>query len=212
MCTARRRAKIAAVTPTSDAVPPLDAGELVGLLADDDRRKVVAALVLGASTTPELMRATGLEGRRVVRALNRLVSGGLVIDADDDHHVLLEAAFQLAARAIAAARPVSDEHGDAPADEAKVLRAFVRDGRLTSIPSAWAKRRIVLDWLAQRFEPGRRYSEAMVNLTLGQVHPDTAALRRYLVDDGFLSRDHGEYWRTGGRVEPEQTAPLEEPS
>jgi hypothetical protein len=211
MWTARRRAKIAAVTPTSDP-PPLDAGELVGLLADDDRRKVVAALVLGASTTPELIRATGLEGRRVVRALNRLVSGGLVFDAEDDQHVLLEAAFQLAARAIAAARPVSDEHRDAPADEAKVLRAFVRDGRLISIPSGWAKRKVVLDWLAQRFEPGRRYSEAMVNLSLVQVHPDTAALRRYLVDDGFLSRDHGEYWRTGGRVDPDdETAPVEEP-
>jgi hypothetical protein len=214
MCVARRRAKIGAVTPTSDPEPPLDAGELVGLLADDDRRKIVAALVLGASTTPELIAATGLDGRRVVRALNRLVSGGLVIEGDtgQDQHVLLEAAFQLAARAVAAARPVRDEHGDAPADEAKVLRAFVRDGRLTSIPSAWAKRKVVLDWLAQRFEPGRRYSEAMVNRSLAQVHPDTAALRRYLVDDGFLSRDHGEYWRTGGRVDPDNTAPLEEPS
>jgi hypothetical protein len=191
---------------------PLDAGELVGLLADDDRRMVVAALVLGASTTASIMQATGLEGRRVVRALNRLVAGGLVLDEPEDEHVLLEAAFQRAARAIAATRPVRDEHGDAPAEEAKVLRAFVRDGRLTSIPSAWAKRRIVLDWLAQRFEPGRRYSEAMVNLSLGQVHPDTAALRRYLVDDGFLSRDHGEYWRTGGRVDPTNPAPLEEPS
>ena len=45
---------------------------------------------------------------------------------------------------------------------------------------------MVLDWLAQEFEPGRRYSEAMVNLILGQRHPDTAALRRYLVDDEFL--------------------------
>jgi hypothetical protein len=185
------------------AVPdaPIDAGDLVGMLADDDRRKVVAALVLGASTTSEVMRATGLEGRHVVRALNRLVAGGLVIEGPDDAHVLLEAAFQLAARAVAAARPVRDEHGDAPPDEAKVLRAFVRDGRVTSIPTSWSKRRILLEWLAQRFEPGRRYSEPMVNLILGQVHPDTAALRRYLVDDGFMSRDHGEYWRTGGRVD-----------
>jgi hypothetical protein len=198
--------------PEPDPAPPLDAGELVGLLADDDRRKVVAALVLGAVTTPQIMSTSGLEGRRVVRAVNRLVAGGLVIEGPDDEHVLLEAAFQLAARAVAAARPVRDEHGDAPADEAKVLRAFVRDGRLTSIPSAWGKRRIVLDWLAQRFEPGRRYSEAMVNLSLQQVHPDTAALRRYLVDDGFMSRDHGEYWRTGGRVAREPDNAAEDPS
>jgi hypothetical protein len=199
-------------TPSPDPGPPLTAGELVGLLADDDRRKVVAALVLGASTTLQIVDVSGLEGRRVVRALSRLVAGGLVIEGPDDEHVLLEAAFQLAARAVAAERPARDEHGDAPAEEAKVLRAFVRDGRLTSIPSAWGKRRVVLEWLAQRFEPGRRYSEAMVNLSLGQVHPDTAALRRYLVDDGFMSRDHGEYWRTGGRVDPDNPVPLEEPS
>jgi hypothetical protein len=38
----------------------------------------------------------------------------------------------------------------------------------------------------------------MVNLMLAQVHPDTAALRRYLVDDGFMTRERGEYWRSGG--------------
>ena len=30
--------------------------------------------------------------------------------------------------------------------------------------------------------------------------PHVAALRRHLVDEEFLGRDHGEYWRTGGRV------------
>jgi hypothetical protein len=190
--------------PSPDPGSHLDAGELVGLLADDDRRKVAAALVLGASTTTEIAAATALELRRVVRALNRLVAGGLVVEGANGEHVLLGAAFAVAARAVAAARPVRDEHGDAPADEARVLRAFVRDGRLTSIPTTWGKRRIVLEWLAQRFEPGRRYSENMVNLSIAQVHPDTAALRRYLVDDGFMSRDHGEYWRTGGRVDHEE--------
>jgi DNA-binding transcriptional ArsR family regulator len=188
-------------TPPEDG-PPLDAGELVGLLADDDRRKVVAALVLGAVSRAEIAAATGLDLRGVVRALNRLIGAGLVLEGPGDEHILLEAAFPLAARAVAASRPAPrDEHGDAPPDEARVLRAFVRDGRLTSIPTSWGKRRIVLEWLAQRFEPGRRYSEPMVNLSLMQVHPDTAALRRYLVDDGFMSRDHGEYWRTGGRVD-----------
>jgi len=27
---------------------------------------------------------------------------------------------------------------------------------------------------------------------------DTAALRRYLVDEGFLDREAGDYWRAGG--------------
>ena len=86
--------------------------------------------------------------------------------------------------------------------DAKVLRSFVVDGRLVSIPTKHGKRQAVLNWLAQEFEPGRRYSEAMVNLIIGQRHPDTAALRRYLVDDGFLERADGQYWRAGGTVEP----------
>lgn len=81
------------------------------------------------------------------------------------------------------------------------LKAFVRDGRIVTIPSKHAKRLLLLDWLAQDFEPGRRYTEQMVNLIIGQRHADTAALRRYLVDDGFMDRDAGVYWRSGGSIE-----------
>jgi hypothetical protein len=90
-------------------------------------------------------------------------------------------------------------------EAAKVLRSFVRDGRLTQIPTARSKRLVVLDRLAQEFEPGRRYPERTVNTILGRWHDDTASLRRYLVDEGFMSRDAGVYWRTGGSV------PLDEP-
>ena len=111
-------------------------------------------------------------------------------------------AFSLAARAAAPSADTSDDPADDAADpeSAKVLRAFVRDGRLTTIPTARSKRLVVLDVLAQEFEPGRRYSEPMVNLMLGKWHADTAALRRYLVDEGFLDRESGVYWRVGGTV------------
>jgi len=51
-------------------------------------------------------------------------------------------------------------------------------------------------------EPGRRYSEASVNLRLRRWHDDVATLRRWLVDLGYLDRegDGGEYWRSGGPV------------
>jgi hypothetical protein len=42
----------------------------------------------------------------------------------------------------------------------------------------------------------------MVNLILGKRHADTAALRRHLVDHGFLDRADGQYWRSGGTVQP----------
>jgi hypothetical protein len=178
--------------------PLIDAGALAGLLADGDRRRAFAALVLGASTTDEVREAAGLSTRAAVTALGRLVDGGLVVRSDKGEHWVVEDAFRQAARA--AAPPPEALDPDAPPDAAKVLRAFVRDGRLLSIPTAASKRRVVLDLVAQDFEPGRRYSERMVNLMVGKWHADTAALRRYLVDEGFLDREAGEYWRTGGTV------------
>jgi hypothetical protein len=83
----------------------------------------------------------------------------------------------------------------------KVLRSYLKDGRLTAMPRAGRKRSIVLDHVAQRFEPGLRYSEIQVNLMLQPFWADVAALRRYLVDEGLLARAEGQYWRVGGSVE-----------
>ena len=76
-----------------------------------------------------------------------------------------------------------------------------REGRLTEIPMKAAKRRIVLERIALEFEPGVHYDEREVNAIVGRFFNDHAAIRRYLVDERFLDRDHGVYWRSGGRVE-----------
>ena len=83
-------------------------------------------------------------------------------------------------------------------DERILANFLTEDGRLHTIPSKRAKRLVVLDHLAQEFEPGRVYPEAEVNEVLERFHSDYAALRRYLVDDQFLTREAGHYWRSGG--------------
>src|SRR5262245_3536285 len=94
--------------------PVPDAAAIVGLLADDDRRRVAAALVLGATTVDEVRAATGLSARVVGGALARLVDGGLIERAADGTHVLLGEAFRLAAMAAADTGPAPDSTGDAP--------------------------------------------------------------------------------------------------
>jgi hypothetical protein len=94
----------------------------------------------------------------------------------------------------------------APAEAAlrpeTILRTFLDpDGHLITLPAKRSKRLVVLDHVAQRFEPGERYPEAEVNRRLRQVHEDVAMLRRYLVDEGFLDRAGGIYWRIGGSVD-----------
>jgi len=41
----------------------MNAGEIVGLLADPDRRRVVAAMILGATTSDDIARTAGLDTR-----------------------------------------------------------------------------------------------------------------------------------------------------
>lgn len=194
----------ASPSPALDAALP--AGDIVGLLAEGDRLRVVAALVLGATSAADVARVAGVDARRGGRALARLVDGGLV-ESDGHGYRLLEEEIRLSARAAAAAgAPAVDEHEGVAPEAARVLRAFVREGRLLSISAVRSKRLVVLDLLAQAFEPGLRYPEAAVNLMLGMWHPDAAALRRYLVDEGILARADGIYWRVGGTVSLDEAA------
>jgi len=82
------------------------------------------------------------------------------------------------------------------------VRAFVRDGRITAMPAKHSRRRLLLDQVAQAFEPGRRYPERVVDDILKAVFDDHCMLRRCLVDEEFLSRTAaGIYWRAGGTVD-----------
>jgi hypothetical protein len=82
------------------------------------------------------------------------------------------------------------------------LRVFIRRGRIQTMPAKQSRRRLLLDKIAQGFEPGVRYPERRVSEFLGAMYADYAALRRYLVDEELLSRAGGEYWRSGGTVPP----------
>jgi hypothetical protein len=178
---------------------PLTSQDIVGLLATPARLRVVAAVVLGAGTPGEVVAATGLSEAQVSSALARLARGGLVVTAEGRLAADVDA-FAAAARNGAPKRAPVD-YGVSDPKVAAVLRAFLVDGRLTSIPGAGRKRSAILEYLVATFEPGRRYSEREVNAVLAGFHPDTAALRRYLVDEEFLSREAGLYWRTGGWVD-----------
>ena len=82
-----------------------------------------------------------------------------------------------------------------------LLDRFLQGDRLVAIPRRRAARLAILDHLADQFEPGRTYTEPSVNRILARFHPDFASLRRYLVDEGFMSRRDGIYWRSGGTYE-----------
>lgn len=175
-------------------------GRLLAALADDRRLRVLAALALGAGSPAEAAARLGLAERDVERAIERLKDAGLVTD---DLAVDV-GAFQRAARDVGGLRPIiTPEDRGATPEQAAVLRNFWDDGHITALPMSGPKRRVVLDFLASLFEPGDIYPEAKVNDVLARFHPDVATMRRFLVDEEFLERRDGFYWRAGGTFETE---------
>jgi len=163
---------------------------LAGLLAHEDRLRVFAAVALGARTVGDAARAAGVDETTVQNVLPRLVQTG-VIEQRDGLRISMQA-LEAAARA----RPERERGAsDATAEEQRVLRNFVVEGRLVRLPARSQQKRVVLGYVARRFEEGRDYDEQDVNQLLGELHDDTAALRRYLVDEGLLERSGGVYRR-----------------
>jgi hypothetical protein len=176
--------------------------EILRALADPERLAIAGRLSRGGSSAAELSGELEVPIARLRRHLNRLIAAGVVrLEEDRLTYRLDPETLRWAAEQVGPPRDAGIALGATSEDEEAVLRTFFRDGRLTEIPAKEAKRRIVLERIALEFEPGVRYDERTVNAVVGRFFNDHAAIRRYLVDEGLLDRDHGEYWRTGGRVE-----------
>ena len=176
-----------------------EALDALAVLADNDRIRVVAALVLGAASTADVVTASGVAQRKALEALTRLESAGLVSRDKSGWAFDVERLKEIARETRPRDEP--DDVGDVDARTGAVLRTFLRGGRLTQIPMQHAKRVVVLDHICRVFEIGVRYPEKEVNALLRAFHDDHAALRRYLVEEGFLARENNVYWRTGGSVD-----------
>ena len=72
---------------------------------------------------------------------------------------------------------------------------FRPDGSLITIPVKATKKIAVLHRIAQRLSPDVRYPEKALNEIIATFHPDTAAIRRHMIEYGILERDNGSvYW------------------
>ncbi|MGZ4133316.1 MAG: DUF2087 domain-containing protein [Actinomycetota bacterium] len=176
--------------------------EILRALADPERLAIAGALARRDLGPSALAADLDLPLKRVRSHLNRLTGAGVVRLSEDRATYRLDPeTLRWAAEQVGPPRGTGMALGAANEDEGSVLRTFFRDGRLTEVPVKRAKRLIVLERIAIEFEPGRRYDEKEVNVVVGRFYNDYAAIRRYLVDERFLDRDHGVYWRAGGRVD-----------
>ena len=210
---------------------PADVLLALRILVDPGRIRLLGLLAERPVAADALAAAVRRPMTAVRRDLDALVTAGLVerrSASGGDLHALRPDRIGVLAAALAAYERETAGYGDVPrggawthdgepleateerlgldAGDRRVLRSYLEDGRLSTIPARGAKRAVILRFLRERvFTEDRGYPEKEVNARLALFHPDVASLRRYLVDDGLVTRAGGEYRRVGER--PEATAP-----
>jgi predicted transcriptional regulator len=172
-------------------------------LGNETRLKIIGILANRESTVGELAEMLGLKEPTISQHLSMLKYMGLVNVRPEGTHrhysfnskALEQLSKDIFSRQKLAALVPDVESLSGDVWERKVLQTFCDGERLVQFPASEKKLLVILRWLAEDFEIGRRYPEKAVNEILTRRNPDYATLRRMLVDYGFLSREKGIYWR-----------------
>lgn len=170
----------------------------VKALASADRLRIIGVLVRGKATQTDIAEQLHLPIRDAFDHLAFLVHVGVVTERDGFYDLDEKAVEAFARGQFEGKRPSFEATEEKPEDARKVLKTFLNaDGTLKQIPPQGNKLLIVLNFIVDAFAFDTYYNEKEVNTILRRFHLDTAALRRYLVDNGLMARksDGTKYWR-----------------
>ena len=169
----------------------------VKAMASAERLRIVGVLARGRATQSEIAEQLHVPVRDVFDNLSYLVQVGIVHEADGVYD-LDEKAIESFARGQFEGKRPAFEAKEGHEDVRKVLKNFLNaDGSLKQIPPQGNKLMIVLNFIVDAFAFDTNYTEKEVNTILRRFHVDTAAMRRYLVDNGLIARESNgtRYWR-----------------
>jgi len=164
-------------------------------LANADRLKIAGLLGVEPLTLLQISERLEMKPAEVQHHLEQLIAAGLAHLEGSLYHLDNQALEKLTRKVLAQSHPPApDYEGDE--FEVKTLRGYFSPyGTLISIPTQHKKLMVILRYLVKNFEAGVQYPESQVNQILRRFHEDTAALRRYMVDNKLLAREKGIYWK-----------------
>ena len=169
-------------------------------LADRSRLQILKSLSLEDMYVERLAERLGLTPPTISFHLKKLADAGAVTSYKTQYYTMyaLEKSVFMTSLLELIQEKSDEAELQQQRDEAyrkKVLDAFFEYGKLKSIPTQKKKERIVLEELVKAFEPDRRYTEREVNIILADFHDDFCTLRRDMIGEKLLAREHQVYWR-----------------
>jgi hypothetical protein len=170
----------------------------VKAMASVERLRIICVLTRGRATQAEIAEQLHLPVQDIFDNLAFLAHVGVIHEMDGVYDLNEKAIEAFARGQFEGKRPTYEASQEEPEDVRKVLKSFLEaDGTLKRIPPQGNKLLIILNFLVDAFAFDTNYTEKEVNTILRRFHLDTAALRRYLVDNGLMDResDGTRYWR-----------------
>jgi DNA-binding HxlR family transcriptional regulator len=172
-------------------------------LADGNRLKIVGLLAQEDLTVEQMAEMLNITASTVSHHLSKLSKAGLVTARAESYysiyHLETRSVEEMAQRLLhRETLPAIASDVDMDAYDRKVLNTYLnRDQTIKDFPVQQKKLEAILRFVAEAFEPEKRYSEKQVNEILSRYNEDTARLRRNLVEFGFMQREGGggAYWR-----------------
>ncbi|MEV6350228.1 DUF2087 domain-containing protein [Actinoplanes sp. NPDC051851] len=177
------------------------AAELLTQLSNPARLRAFAELVRRGkegSTLAEMSFLLEITKPEAGEALGRLTGLGLASGTGDGVYRAKPEVLREAAQALVATQPISPLLREYPQ-----LKSFFAYGRLTSLPPTMSERyQQIAELLARFLAVDGLLTEDEVNRRLAAIADDVAAVRRMLVETGWLERDRAGSTYGAGRSLP----------
>ena len=173
---------------------------LLKCMADKSRLQILKSLAMEDMYVERLAERLNLTAPTISFHLKKLQDAGAVSSYKNQYYTMYSlnsAVFEVRLMDI-----LREESAEADVQQErdlkyrqKVIDTFFEYGKLKGIPAQRKKRRIVLEEIAKDFEMGKTYDEKEVNLIIASYHDDFCTIRREMILEGLMARDHQTYWR-----------------
>ena len=163
-------------------------------LADSSRLQVLNSLMEKPQYVEELAHRLNLAVSTVSFHLKKLEKAGLITKSKDQYYIIYRInyeLFNLSLRQITSFdnidKFIQDERIEKYRD--KVLKTFMKKGKLTKLPVQHKKKLIILDEFAKKFKHNKSYKENEVDEIINRFYGDHCTIRRLLIEEGMMKRD-----------------------
>ena len=169
-------------------------------LSDTSRLRIIQSLNQGEMYTELLAERLELTPSTVSFHMKKLEDAGIVISRKEQYYSVYSLNREMLEKTVydlAASQPeqIDEQQKREEAYRQKVIKAFFDYGKLRAIPVQRKKKLICYELIAERFVPGRVYSEKELDEIILPIHEDYCTIRRDMIGEGILRREGNPYVR-----------------